>query len=174
MRIDCEREQDVMDAVAAGRWPVRPDARLDAELREHIACCPVCGDLAAVLAAVAVERDSAWVESAVPPASVVWWRAQIRAREEASRRAARPIVIVQGAAVSLLIAAALVLLPLAWPLLETVAESAAEISAWTAPRAAAVSTAFTFVTGTAAPVLPFAVASVLLAPVLLYYALTGE
>ena len=174
MRIDCEREQDVLDAVAAGRWPVRPGARVDAELREHIACCPVCGDLAAVLAAVAVERESAWAESAVPPATVVWWRAQIRAREEASRLAVRPIVIVQGLAVSVLIAAALALIPLAWPLIERAAASAQDISAWTAPRAEAVSTAFTLVTGTAAPVLPVAVASVLLAPVLLYYALTGE
>ena len=174
MHSECAREQDVMDAVAAGRWPVRPGVHADAELREHVAACPVCGDLAPVFAALAVEGEAAWDDGTVPPANLVWWRAQVRARDEASRRAARPIAVVQGAAVSLLIAAALALLPLAWPLLGTAAASATELSAWFTPRAAAVSSAFTLVTGSAAPVLPFAVASVLLAPILLYYALTEE
>jgi hypothetical protein len=52
--------------------------------------------------------------------------------------------------------------------------AAADVAAWVAPRATAVSNAFVLVTGTALPILPFAVASALLAPILVYYALTEE
>src|SRR5688572_12188585 len=97
---ECVREQDVLDAVAAGRWP----DRCDDELRQHIAGCPPCHDAATVAAALSEERDVAWRENAVPPSSVVWWRAQIRAREEAAAAAARPIAIAQAVAVSSLIA----------------------------------------------------------------------
>ena len=171
MRIDCAREQDVLDAVATGRWP----ARCDAELQAHLDDCAVCRDVAAVSAALCVERDAAWDDAAaVPPSSLVWWRAQIRAREEAARAAARPIAVAQAVAVALLLAAAVTLGPLALPVARGAAASAADVAAWLTPRADAVSRAFTIVTGTALPIVPFAVASVLLAPILLYYALTEE
>lgn len=46
------------------------------------------------------ERERAWSEARVPASGVVWWRAQVRAREEAARAAARPIAFVQGVAAS--------------------------------------------------------------------------
>lgn len=166
MLTECAREQDVLDAVAAGRW--------DGDLREHLRSCAICRDVASVCAAISEERDVAWEDTAVPPASVVWWRAQIRAREEATRAAARPIAVAQAVAVTCLIAATLALVPLALPSIRIAAGSAADVAAWLTPRASAVSSAFTLVTGTALPILPFAVASILLAPILLYYALTEE
>lgn len=39
----------------------------------------------------------------VPTAEIVWWRAQMRAREEAARAAARPILFTQALAVAALI-----------------------------------------------------------------------
>ena len=36
----------------------------------------------------------------MPPSGIVWWTAQVRAREEAARAAARPIAFVQGVAAS--------------------------------------------------------------------------
>ena len=92
MRTECAREQDVLDAVAAGRW--------DAELRAHIESCAICQDVRTVFAAMSEERDAAWEETSVPPASVVWWRAQIRAREEATRAASRPIAMAQAVAIT--------------------------------------------------------------------------
>jgi hypothetical protein len=166
MRTECAREQDVLDAVAAGRW--------DAELQAHLESCEICQDVRTVLVPLSEERDAAWEESSVPPASVVWWRSQIRAREEATRAAARPIAIAQAVAVMTLIALALALLPLALPWIRSGVAAGADVAAWLTPRAEAVSTAFRFVTGTALPILPFAVASILLAPILLYYALTEE
>jgi hypothetical protein len=170
MAVECPREQDVLDAVTAGRWP----RRCDTELRIHVDGCGICQDVAAVFAAISEERDASEHEIVVPHASVVWWRAQIRAREEAAAAATRPIAVVQVAAVACLIAAAVALAPLALATVHMAVGSAAASAAWLAPRAAAVSSAFSLVTGMAQPILPFAAASILLMPVLLYYVLREE
>ena len=96
MTTQCEREQDVLDAVGSGRWP----GRCDEELRAHLNACPVCSDLADVAAAVVVDRDAASNEACVPSAGIVWWRAQLRAREDAARAAGRPLAFIQGVAAS--------------------------------------------------------------------------
>ena len=170
MNAECLREQDVMDAVASGRWP----GRIDPELQRHVDSCEICQDVATVFPAISAEREQTWDAVTVPAASVVWWRAQIRAREEAARRIQRPIAVTQGIAVACLVAAALALMPLAWPAMKYGAGAVSGSIEWIAPRAAAVSNAFAIVTGTALPILPFAAASLLLAPILLYYALTEE
>jgi hypothetical protein len=96
MMLECDREQDVLDALSAGRWP----DRCDAELRAHVTSCPLCTDLADVATALLDDRDSAWREARVAPSGVVWWRAQLRAREEAARAAGRPLAFIQGVAAS--------------------------------------------------------------------------
>lgn len=96
--IECAFEQDVIDAVATERWP----DRCDEELRAHIASCAICADLAEVGTALRGEGEEARDEASPPVAGLVWWRAQVRAREEAARAAARPIRVVQGAAVAAL------------------------------------------------------------------------
>ena len=134
MATECSREQDVLDAVTAGRWP----RRCDAELRSHVDGCGICQDVAAVFAAIADERDAAEHDVIVPPSSLVWWRAQIRAREEAAATAARPIAVVQIVAVACLIGAALSLAPFALATMKLAVGSTASVAAWFAPRAAAV------------------------------------
>jgi hypothetical protein len=47
----------------------------------------------AVISALAEEGASARHDTTVPSASIVWWRAQMRARQEAARTAARPMVV---------------------------------------------------------------------------------
>ena len=170
MIIECPREQDVLDVVTAGRWP----GKCPAELADHVANCEVCRDVAAVFAVIAEERDTAWEEPAGPPASLVWWRAQIRAREEAARAAARPIAVAQGLAVVCLVVAAIALVPFAVPLIAMMTSTGSTLAAWLTPRAEAVSGAFALVTGVALPILPFVVASIVLAPIVVYYALTEE
>jgi hypothetical protein len=170
MAVECPREQDVLDAVSAGRWPRRSDA----ELRQHVDGCGICQDVAAVFAALSEDRDASEYELVVPHSSIVWWRSQIRAREEAAAAAARPIAIVQIAAVACLIAAAIALAPLALTTLELASTTTGSVAEWLAPRAAAVFNTFSLVTGLAQPVLPFAAASVLLMPILLYYVLREE
>ena len=91
MKLQCPFEQELLDAVAARRWPDRAEAAL----RSHVAGCAICADVAEVAAAFFEDRDCARAEAVVPAASAVWWRAQIRAREEAARVALRPLLIVQ-------------------------------------------------------------------------------
>lgn len=96
MKIDCDREPDVLDALAAQRWP----ARCGDELRTHVAACAVCGDLVQVASALLEDHDTTYQDARLPPSGIVWWRAQLRAREEDARAAARPIAFIQGVAVS--------------------------------------------------------------------------
>ena len=93
---ECAREQDVLDTLAAQRWP----AQADADLRTHVAACAICTDLIDIASALLEDHESVSVDARVPPSGIVWWTAQVRAREEAARAAARPIAFVQGIAAS--------------------------------------------------------------------------
>jgi hypothetical protein len=91
--LECCREAEVIDAITSRRWPDRADA----ELRGHVAGCAICADVAEVAAALREDHDSAVADAVtLPSADVVWFRAQARARAEASRQAARPIAIMQA------------------------------------------------------------------------------
>lgn len=91
----CPREADIVAAVRAGRWP----GHADASLRAHVATCAVCEEVAgvAVLFDDAFEAEAA-ATGTLPAAGQVWWRARVRARAEAARRAARPVLAAQALA----------------------------------------------------------------------------
>ena len=89
---ECARETDVVDAVTSGRWPERADAGL----RAHVAGCAICADVAEVARALQDDHDAAWRDARVPSAGRVWWRAEMRARQEAARKAAQPMAFVQA------------------------------------------------------------------------------
>ena len=86
----------MLDALSARRWP----ERCDADLRAHVASCAICADLVDVATALLDDHEVAWGDAHVPPSGVVWWRAQLRARDEAARAAARPLAFIQGVAAS--------------------------------------------------------------------------
>jgi hypothetical protein len=102
-RYDCPYEQDVLDALTSRRWP----ARCDDGMRHHVASCTVCADLVEVACALLDESDGERTAPVVPHASMVWWRAQLRAREDAARAAARPLHAALQVAVACVAAAAL-------------------------------------------------------------------
>ena len=54
----------------------------------------------AIIAALAEEGAAARRDAMVPSASIVWWRAQMRARQEAARAVTRPITLVEGIAIA--------------------------------------------------------------------------
>ena len=91
MKLHCPFEQELLDAVAARRWPDRAEPAL----QQHVASCTLCADVAEIAGAFFEDRDCARAEAVVPPASAIWWRAQIRAREEAARVALRPLLVIQ-------------------------------------------------------------------------------
>lgn len=88
----CPRESDLWEAIAAGRWP---DAT-DAELWGHVNGCATCRDVAVVSSGLSQEGATARREASPPSGAIVWWRAQMRARQEAVAAARRPITIAEG------------------------------------------------------------------------------
>jgi hypothetical protein len=65
--------------------------------------CPECGPLVGLAAQIRREFEHTQRQAHLPTPEIVWWRAQMRAREEAARTAARPIVFTQALAVAALI-----------------------------------------------------------------------
>ncbi len=83
--IECPREDDVLDALTTGRF--------DDELRHHVASCSICADVIEVASPILVDREDRSHAPHIPSSAVMWWRAQMRARQEAAREAARPIAV---------------------------------------------------------------------------------
>ena len=65
--------------------------------------CPQCGPLVALAERIRREFEHTQQHAHVPTPEIVWWRAQMRARQEAARNAARPIVFTQALAIAALI-----------------------------------------------------------------------
>ena len=108
---ECLRETEVVEAVATGAWP----AACSADLRAHVAGCVVCGELAAVASAIQGDWQSARAHVHVPSAGLVWWRAQLRARQQNAEAAGRPITYVHAAAGALAAIVLFMLGGLLWP-----------------------------------------------------------
>ena len=107
--IECAREHEVVAVVLSGRWPEGSDR----ELREHADACPICGDVVAI--APVLRQDQRGADVQVPAAGQVWWRAAIRARSDAARDAARPMVWLQAIAGAGAAGAALAGVSMMWP-----------------------------------------------------------
>jgi hypothetical protein len=65
--------------------------------------CPECGPLVALAQQIRREFEHTQLQVRVPTPEIVWWRAQMRARQEAARKAARPILFTQALAIAALI-----------------------------------------------------------------------
>ncbi len=89
---ECPMEADALFAAIHDQWAPG--------LREHVAGCPVCADVAVVAGAVGVEAETAVAAVELPEAGRVWWMAQLRARREAAKTAGRPITAIQVLAFS--------------------------------------------------------------------------
>jgi hypothetical protein len=89
--VECEFESEVLAAVIQSRWP----ARVEAQLRAHVAACPICSDVVAIAGAFDEAGEDMRTHAVVPDSGRVWWLAQMRARREAADAAGRPITAVQ-------------------------------------------------------------------------------
>ena len=100
--VSCPCEKEIRELVEGGQWPLASPQ----ELRSHAANCRTCADL--VLVATAFQRARSTTIAAAKPASAgaIWWRAQLRSRQQAFRRVERPLI---GAQIFALVA---LLLPL--------------------------------------------------------------
>jgi hypothetical protein len=85
----CEREHLVIEATRNGLWA--------SSLRAHLRDCPLCTQTE--LLAASLQENAAKLERRrdLPPAAMIWRRAQTRRRVEALRRATRrPFLIVSA------------------------------------------------------------------------------
>jgi hypothetical protein len=83
----CESEQQVIEATRNGLWT--------SSLRAHLRDCALCTQ--AELIALSLQEDAAKPEPLLdlPPAGMIWRRAQTRLRDDAMQRATRrPFLIV--------------------------------------------------------------------------------
>lgn len=127
MRVDtCPREADVIEHVTGGGWPQCAED----DLRAHAAHCPVCIDVIHVATLLREEHALACREARLPSAGLVWWRAELKARQEAARMAARPMTFMQVVAAACALAAALTLAGMFTPWLRGAARTLLE-GPWT-------------------------------------------
>jgi hypothetical protein len=84
----CAREREIESLVTSGHWPQAAAQ----DLRDHVAACRGCGEMVLLRTAFRGARTAA-VSHARPVApSAIWWRAQLRRRNAAVDRVARPIL----------------------------------------------------------------------------------
>ena len=92
----CDREDELLEALQASRWP----EACAQDLRDHVTACAVCADLLAVAAPLLSDQRALVEHAPVPSSAIVWWRAQMRSRREAAEKAAQPISMMFGVAVA--------------------------------------------------------------------------
>jgi hypothetical protein len=101
----CPHEPEVQAILRQGHWP----EACDPEFRNHVQACRTCSDQLLVLHAFHAARAHAMQAARVDHPNLLWWRAQLRRRNEALQRVSRPITRAQifALCVSILAAAAL-------------------------------------------------------------------
>lgn len=144
MNTTCDREEDVLEAVMSGRWPLAdpgnpasPGSRgstVDDALCRHVDGCPSCRDLVVVVTVLRDERELAFRDAHLPTSGQVWWRASTRTRAEAAATAARPILVLQGLAGACAAGLGAALVTLAWPSVRQPLAGIADITSREAQR----------------------------------------
>jgi hypothetical protein len=87
----CAYETEVTQALKAGHWP----DGCDRVLRTHVETCSRCSDLVLVTEVFQSARsESVQGVPAVSP-GLLWWRAQLRNRNTATKKMSAPITIAQ-------------------------------------------------------------------------------
>jgi hypothetical protein len=85
----CEREQRVIEATRNGAW--------SSSLRAHLRDCALCTQTELIASSLQEEAAKAERLLDLPPAHMVWHRAQTRRRERALQRATRRPFLIVGA-----------------------------------------------------------------------------
>ena len=109
--VDCPREQETVNAVLSGRWP----DGCDEALVEHAAHCQTCGEIAQVAVLLREDLESSRIDTHVPAAGQVWWRAAVRARLESTQAAARPMTWMHAITGATVLGALLAAVTALWP-----------------------------------------------------------
>jgi hypothetical protein len=93
--VKCIRENDLLDALGRGF--------VGSELSSHVAACESCTELQTVAGALLYDRAQAITTAAIPSAGTMWWRMQLRLRQETESAAQRSLLIGQAATLAVAI-----------------------------------------------------------------------
>ena len=120
----CEKEQEVLEAAQSGRLA----GRWGEDLRLHVASCASCADLVLVAESLQRENELVAAQVRVPSASLVWRRAQLRARREAAQQALAPVNIADKVALACALLGLIAAWTWEWPYLQAWFSRAAEFT----------------------------------------------
>ncbi len=168
-RHECAREQEVVNAVLSGVWPERAGA----ELTGHASDCAICGEVATIATLLREDNEQARRSVQVPAAGQVWWRAAIRARLERAQAATQPMTWLHGITAACMAGVALAAVTLAWPSIAGGAAWLKEQLLATTP-AGDVAGVVTMALGRSLVLGLVAAICLVVAPVVLYFALSDE
>jgi hypothetical protein len=102
----CPHETELQVIVRSGHWP----DGCEPELRNHVEACNRCASQVLVLHAFQRARAEAVHAAPINHPNLLWWRAQLRRRNEALQRVSRPITTAQIFALCISVFAAVALL----------------------------------------------------------------
>jgi hypothetical protein len=89
----CRHEPAVLAAARASASTTVAD-----DVQAHLAACEDCRLSFALVVSLQDEHAQAMSDARVPSAGQVWWRAELRARQDAAAAVARPITLATGLA----------------------------------------------------------------------------
>lgn len=98
----CAREREVTELLQRGAWP---EACAD-DLRSHVTTCRICSDIVLVTGTMQAARRQGAELPLIDPAGAIWWRAQLRRRNDAIEKVAKPILGAQVFALVMALAVA--------------------------------------------------------------------
>ena len=97
----CSREPEVRELLQQGHWP----AACEPELRAHIDICETCAEAVQFAQIFRAARAVSMHRAPMTAAGPIWWRAQLRRRNAALDRIAKPIRTAQIFAASICVLA---------------------------------------------------------------------
>jgi len=83
----CVREKEVAELLHSGHWP----AASSPELRAHVNACRNCADFLLVTQTLQHARGTSVRSARLNSPGLLWWRAQLRRRNDALEQVAKPI-----------------------------------------------------------------------------------
>jgi hypothetical protein len=99
----CTREVELREAITRGTWPLASSE----SLRAHVAVCRSCSTVARLAVGFRQVRAESMAAARIGSPGLLWWRAQLRRRNEAMERIGRPLVGAQIFALCVTLFAAL-------------------------------------------------------------------
>ena len=166
---ECPHEQQVVNAVLAGKWP----HGCDDSLVSHASSCEACREVASVSVLLREDIDQSRIEVHVPAAGQVWWRAAVRARLESTQAAARPMGWMHAITGAVVLGVFLAIVTAVWPMVPGVVQTLRTASADLFPRTE-VATAIAGGLAQTVMIGVIAGALLLLAPLAVYFVLSDD